>query len=311
MKNRVKYRHKKFFNTDAPTAISTQEKQFSYWGIVALYFALTAVCGTSQAQNQNASDDPRATKILDEWTAAILPLGHFSIGSVLETGLGSGLSAGIDPAAAALGAKTVQLKWQIPKFGEDDWAVSLKYVNLSRESMWYGDVHKYFNRLNARVLRPSVSWSNRVSSHLIIHSFWASGLGKTEATLSDFGRSELAKKKSDSSPPNEEYEVASKAMQFQSIAGLTEDRFQVTAEWERNSGERILLSTRLERTRLEALDTFSGRLTLAQHWTADGLNLRLGAGPQYSVLSGKDLDEKPINATRWLPAADLAIYWVY
>jgi hypothetical protein len=177
--------------------------------------------------------------------------------------------------------------------------------------MWFGDAYRYFKTLDAKVLRPSVSWSNRVSAHLIIHSFWASGLGKTEATLSDFGRSELAKRKSDSAKPDRQYEVASRAMQLQSISGLTEDRFQVTAEWERNSGERILLSTRLERTRLEALDTFSARLTLAQHWAADGLNLRLGAGPQYSVLSGKDLDDKPINANRWLPAADLAIYWVY
>jgi hypothetical protein len=214
---------------------------------------------------------------------------------------------GVDPAAAALGAKTLQVKWQIPKFGEDEWAVALKYVHLSRDSLWFGDADKYFNKLDAKVLRPSVSWSNRVSGHLIIHSFWASGLGKTEANLSEYGRSELAKRKSDSSQPDRQYEVASRAMQLQSISGLTEDRFQVTAEWERHSGERILLSTRLERTRLEALDTFSARVTLAQHWAADGLNIRLGAGPQYSVLSGKDLDDKPINGTRWLPAADLAI----
>lgn len=276
---------------------------------VVVFIICIAIC--SAARGESSHHDPKTMGLLDEWSASVLPAGHFSIGSVLDAGLGSGLSAGIDPAAAAFGAKTAQVKWQIPKFGEDDWAVALKYVYLSRDSMWFGDVYKYFNRLHAKVLRPSVSWSNRVSEHLIIHSFWASGLGKTEATLSDYGRSELAKRKSDRSETDRQYEVASRAMQFQSISGLTEDRFQVTAEWERNSGERILLSTRLERTRLEALETFSARLTLAQQWAADGLNIRLGAGPQYSVLSGKDLDGQPINANRWLPATDLAIYWVY
>lgn len=287
------------------TILKASYRQISSFTLLVLAFT------GSQAYGEGDLQTAKPNGLIDEWSASVLPAGHFSIGSVLDAGLGSGLSIGIDPAAAALGAKTVQAKWQIPKFGEDDWAIALKYVRLSRDSMWFGDAYRYFKTLDAKVLRPSVSWSNRVSAHLIIHSFWASGLGKTEATLSDFGRTELAKRKSDSSKPDRQYEVASRAMQLQSISGLTEDRFQVTAEWERNSGERILLSTRLERTRLEALDTFSARLTLAQHWAADGLNLRLGAGPQYSVLSGKDLDDKPINANRWLPAADLAIYWVY
>lgn len=254
---------------------------------------------------------PASFSIAEEWTANVLPARSFSIGSIVETGLGSSVALGIDPAALAIGAKTLHIKWQVPKFGEDDWAVGLKYVHLSRKNLWWGDVSKHFEILDAKVLRPSISWSNRVSKHLVIHSFWASGIGKTEAELSEYGLTELNRHKEDLDHPDRQYEIASKTMQFQSLAGLTEDRFQVTAEWERGPGERILLSTRLERTRLESLDTFSARITLAQHWVADGLNLRLGAGPQYSILSGRDLDDKPINATRWLPAADLAVYWVY
>jgi hypothetical protein len=272
---------------------------------------VAAADATSSEKRQPLTEMPRSSTIVEEWTANLLPARSFSIGSIVEAGFGANIAAGIDPTALALGAKTLQVKWQLPKFGEDDWALALKYVQLSRKNMWWGDVSKHFEILEGKVIRPSIAWSNRVSKHLVIHSFWASGLGKTEAELSEYGLSELNRKKQDSDHPDRQYEIASKTMQFQSLAGLTEDRFQVTAEWERGSGERILLSTRLERTRLDTLETFSARLTVAQHWTADGLNLRLGAGPQYSILSGHDLDDKPINATRWLPAADLAVYWIY
>lgn len=284
----------------------------------AVFFFVSALlpqANSAEINHQSPVTSPAeaavTSKIIEDWTANILPARSFSIGSVLEVGLGQGLAAGIDPTSLALGAKSLQVKWQIPRFGEDDWALGLKYVQLARKNLWWGDINQHFKTLAAKVLRPSISWSNRVSPQLVIHSFWASGIGQTEAELSDFGRNELARKKSDAEHPDRQYEISSKTMQFQSLAGLTEDRFQVTAEWERPTGERILLSTRLERTRLDTIETFSARLTVAQHWTTDGLNLRLGAGPQYTILSGKDLDDEPLNATRWLPAADLAVYWIY
>ena len=52
------------------------------------------------------------------------------------------------------------------------------------------------------------------------------------------------------------------------------------------------------------------RFTLAQQWNANGFNLRLGGGPQYSMLSGKDLDGEDIKTAGWLPAADFAMYWI-
>ena len=284
--------------------------------IAASAFSLAALCdesgeSSSFMASQTSGSYTTNQSLPEEWTASVLSAKSFSLGTITEIGAGAGLQAGVDPAAVAVGAKTLHLKWQLPRFGEDDWAIGFKYLILSRKTLWWGDLNKYFDKLEAKVLRPSIAWSNRVSKHLIIHSFWASGIGKTNAELSSYGLAELSRKKATSGDDNTHYELASRTMQLQSIAGLTEDRFQVTAEWERRSGERILLSTRLERTRLEALEAFSARITLAQQWTADGLNLRLGAGPQYAVLSGKDLDDEPINASRWMPAADLAIYWVY
>ncbi|MEI6397924.1 MAG: hypothetical protein WCO71_04045 [Pseudomonadota bacterium] len=248
--------------------------------------------------------------IPDEWTASVLPLGGFAVGSLLEAGASNGLMVGSDPSALAFGARTVQAKWQVPSFGEDDWAIGVKYISASRKSLWWGDMGKRFSKLRAEIVRPSVSWSNRVSQRLIIHSFWASGFGHSEAELSPYGKEKLYEAKHGTGKSQDGHSFANRTMQLQSIAGFTEDRFQITAEWERNSGERILLSSRFERTRLEQLETFSMRFTLAQQWNANGFNLRLGGGPQYSMLSGKDLDGEDIKTAGWLPAADFAMYWI-
>ena len=284
-------------------------------GILTAFFALFSMpllaendaqgVGTPQIQ-QNPSGSP----LPDEWTASVLTPGNFAFGSLLETGVGYGLMLGADPAALGMGARTAQVKWQLPRFGEDDWAIGVKYVTISRSSVWLGDTRDRFSKLDAKIIRPSVSWSNRISRRLIIHSFWASGFGQSHAELSESGKAKLQDAKYGTGKSGDGHSFANRTMQMQSLAGFTEDRFQITAEWERNSGDRILLSTRFERTKLEKLETFSLRLTLAQQWEADGFNIRLGGGPQYAVLSGHDLDGETIKAAGWLPAADFAVYWI-
>ena len=274
---------------------------------VVVCHGAVAVGETSDIAPARAEKSP----IIEEWTASVLDAGHFAFGSLIEAGAGYGLMIGIDPSAVAFGAKTAQMKLQFPSFGEDDWAIGLKYVSIARKSMWWGDLDKRFTKLSAQAIRPSVAWSNRVSQRLIIHSFWASSFGQADAELSPYGRQKLSEAKHGQGKAGDGHSFANRTMQVQSIAGFTEDRFQMSAEWERNSGDRILLSTRFERTHLEALDTFSVRLTLAQQWTADGFNVRLGGGPQYSILSGNDLDGEDIKTAGWLPAADLALYWLF
>ena len=281
--------------------------------VLSLFLIL--ITPSNLAFAQSTADDgnqtkPRKSPLAEEWTASVLPAGKFAVGSMLELGLGQGFMIGSDPAATSLGAKTLQAKWQLPSFGEDDWSLGLKVASLNRRSIWWGDVSKRFSKLDAKMLRPSIAWSNRISSALIIHSFWTSGIGKTSAELSEVGKAKLKESKYGTNTPGDGHSFANRTMQVQSLAGFTEDRFQMTAEWERTSGERVLLSTRFERTRLEQLETFSVRITLAQHWSTDGFNLRLGAGPQYAVLSGKDLDDEELDASGWLPTADFAIYWV-
>jgi hypothetical protein len=281
-------------------------------GLIAGWLGLCLASAASGQTDPHAAMPSRAERspIIEEWTASILDAGHTALGSVIEVGTGLHAMMGADPAALALGAKTAQMKLQLPSFGEDDWAIGVKYIAISRKSMWWGDLDRRFSRLSAKVIRPSLAWSNRVSQRLIIHSFWASGFGASEAELSPYGTQKLYEAKHGSGKGGDGHSFANRTMQMQSLAGFTEDRFQMSAEWERNSGDRILLSTRFERTGLEQLHTFSVRLTLAQQWSADGFNLRLGGGPQYSMLSGKDLDGEDIKAAGWLPAADFAIYWI-
>jgi hypothetical protein len=131
-------------------------------------------------------------------------------------------------------------------------------------------------------VRPSVSWSNRVSQRLIIHSFWSSGFGHSNAELSIYGKEKLSEAKRGTGDSGDGHSFANRTMQLQSVSGFTEDRFQMTAEWERNSGDLVLLSTRFERTRLEQLETFSIRLTLAQQWAADNFNIRIG-GADFAI----------------------------
>jgi hypothetical protein len=277
-----------------------------------LLCALTAgLCrAEGEAIEASPTKGPLHSPIPDEWTASVVRPGSVVIGSLAEVGVWDGLMVGTDPSALLLGAKTAQVKCQIPSFGEDDWAVGLKYISMSRKSLWWGDTSQRFSKLEAKIVRPSISWSNRISQRLIIHSFWASGFGSSSAELSPYGKEKLQAAKHGTGKSGDGHSFANRTMQMQSIAGFTEDRFQLTAEWERSSGDRILLSSRIERTRLDKLETFSMRATLAQQWAGDGFNLRIGAGPQYAMFSGQDLDGEEIKTAGWLPAADFAIYWI-
>ena len=287
------------------------------------------------SQNSFAEESKSLPPAIEEWSAVSLVPGSFAFGTILEGGLTEGVMIGADPAALALGVRTAHIKWQLPLEGEDAWSVGLKYSRFQRKSLFSESVRRHFDELEGVFLRPSIAWSNRISPRLTIHSMWASGIGRARATLSDEGKRELWKSKHGQDPfpgdsassagpstpsetanqqkstENQDATFARRSMQLQSIAGLTEDRFQVTGDWERDDGNRILLSTRFERTRLEELDTFAFRITIAQEWILDHFHLRIGGGPQYAIFSGKDLDGEDIKTAGWIPAGDLAVYWVY
>lgn len=299
---------------------------FSVSLAVALHTAFPA-----EAQEQDKASSVKRLPAFEEWSAFALESGSFSIGTVTAAGITEGLMLGVDPTALALGVRTAEAKWQLPIDGSDAWSIGLKYAWFNRRGLYSESIRSHFDELDGRYIRPSVAWSNQLSSRLTIHSFWATGFGKAHAVLSDYGKRQLWKAKhGDDTYPGDQPTTsntttankqianqdgdatfAKRTMQLQSIAGFTEDRFQITGDWERDDGNRILLATRLERTKLESLETFSVRVTIAQEWVLDHFHMRMGGGPQFAMLSGKDLDGEDIKTAGWLPAADLALFWLF
>jgi hypothetical protein len=98
-------------------------------------------------------------------------------------------------------------------------------------------------------------------------------------------------------------------VQVQSITGLAQERFQLTGEFTRASGNKVLVTSRIEQTEFEKLKSNFLRLTVAHQWIWSHFQMRVGIGAQYYVLSGRDLDDELIDESGVLPASDIAFYW--
>ena len=100
----------------------------------------------------------------------------------------------------------------------------------------------------------------------------------------------------------EQSSLTQQSIQVQSITGLARDRFQLTGEYTRNNGNKVLLTTRIEQMVIEQLKSNFFRLTVAHQWIWQSFQMRLGIGMQYFVLSGRDLDEEQIDEAGVQPA---------
>lgn len=282
--------------------------------------------------------------LVEEFTADTLPSGQVRIGTDVDVGLSDRIMIGTDVVAAAIGAPTVQVKMRVWESGRHRISIGLRAAYLSKDTLLWGSVNEHFERLEARIVRPQVSWTNELSPRLRLHTFWAKGFGKIEATLSEKGRRKLWETKhpgadyeqrnketqkpkepsattvgvddeADASVENQEKLAAersaltSQSIQVQSITGLAQDRFQLTGEFSRASGNKVLVTTRIEQTTFEDLKSNFLRLTAAHQWIWSTFQMRLGVGLQYYVMSGSDLDGEKIDESGVQPASDIAFYW--
>jgi hypothetical protein len=103
--------------------------------------------------------------------------------------------------------------------------------------------------------------------------------------------------------------LTSQSIQVQSITGLAQERFQLTGEFSRRNGNKVLVTSRIEQTEFEELKSNFFRLTTAHQWIWSSFQMRLGIGLQYYVLSGRDLDGEQIDAAGVQPASDIGFYW--
>jgi hypothetical protein len=103
--------------------------------------------------------------------------------------------------------------------------------------------------------------------------------------------------------------ITTRTTQVQSIAGLAQERFQITGEFVREDGNKVLITSRIEQTQLEQLHSRAFRLTIAHHWIWDTFQMRIGVGAQYYSLSGRDLDGEIVADAGVAPASDLSFYF--
>lgn len=283
-------------------------------------------------------------RLVEEFTADTLDQGEFKVGSDLEYGVLRQAMIGTDVITTALGAPTFQAKWQLWDKGAHRLALGFRAAYLTKETLLWGTVGDYYKELKARMVRPQVSWSHQVSPRLTLHTFWSKGLGTIQAKLSEKGRRDLWEAKhpgahyddrdmvtqaptepsvpraaagdaEEAGSPNQEKAasersaITTRTTQVQSIAGLAQERFQITGEFVRDDGNKILVTSRIEQTRLEQLRSSVFRLTLAHQWIASALQIRLGVGGQYYALSGKDLDGEMASDAGFAPASDISFYF--
>ena len=264
---------------------------------------------------------PHNNTLVEYFTADTLEPGEFKAGFELEFSPFRDFMIGTDLLATSVGAINIQSKWLALRYGEHKIAAGLRGAVLNKETLLWGSLNDHFETLDARVLNPSLSWTQKFSERLNLHTHWAVGIGKVRAKLSEKGQRKLWESKhpgKDYDSRNEDGEAAKsdtrdsfskRTLQVQSITGLTNDLFQVTGEFQRSPNKKILITSRIDRVQIETLRSNGFRLTAAQQWIWENFQFRLGIGLQYQVISGTDLDGELMDETGFLPVSDIDFYW--
>lgn len=288
------------------------------------------------AEDENTDQDPlnlNRYTLVEYFTADTLEEGGVKLGLDIDYAPIDRFMLGTDLLALVVGAPNIQMKHQVWEKGTHKIAIGLFGTYANKNTILWGRYADHFERLDIQMIRPSVSWTNQLSSRLNLHTYWSIGIGKAEATLSEKGRRSLweskhpggdwaTKKKRDEDPdsePDQENQedinqesrndsFSHRTIQVQTLAGILSDLFQITGEYKREEGKKILLTSRVETTTLEDLKSNGFRFTVAQQWIFSRFQFRLGVGLQYQVISGVDLDGEKIDQTGVFPASDIDFY---
>ena len=272
-------------------------------------------------------------QLVEVYTANNLQKGEYKLGQEVEYGISERVSVGTDTPALIVGIPSFNLKWSLGGSGSDRFAIGLlaAWFTLDTVVRW-APIHSQYDRLEARMLKPSIAWSHHMSPRLSLHTYWTAGIGSIDARLSEEGKRRAWEQKhpggdydqretestTDSATGNRETastetsDVTRRALEMQSVFGLSTDSFQVTGEYTRASGHKVLVTSRIERLVLENLRARTFRITVAQQWIQGAFQFRLGLGALYMTISGIDLDGEEItdtNDARVLPVSDISFYW--
>jgi len=286
--------------------------------------------GTAEPETATKYDP---SLLVEDFTAHTLSHGEMKIGSEIEYGLTGRWDAGFDFLSTLIGAPTFHTKHQLFQTPQHTFAFGLRAAFIDRETALWGSVREHFDELEAHYYRPALSWTHQFSNRLRVHTYIAQGFGEFHARLSAEGKQKLweskhpggdystrseAVEQSDEEQSTQNQEKVSekrnnssaqRTMQVSSISGIMADSFQMSGELTRDGGQKVLVTSRIERIAIEEIRANSFRLTAAQQWVWKSFQMRLGLGLQYLVISGRDLDRELIDEAALLPASDIKFYW--
>lgn len=266
--------------------------------------------------------------LIQDFTAYTLKAGQVKIGLVSSVGITDSIQIDTDVFAASAGAANLSVKTSVWSNNRHRLAVGLGMSYLSKKTALWGNASELFDELEYKIFRPQMSWTQKISKRLLLHSFWSTGIGPISVKLSDKGRKKLweskypdgdydKQTKSSSGTADDDANVESnnvvshRTLQVQSLLGLSRDIIQVSGEFVRDSTKRVILTSRIDRTELEGLSSQGIRVTAGQEWQIDSFFFRLGLGVLYQVLDGTDLDGEVIDDSGFTPIADLDFYWIF
>ncbi len=288
---------------------------------LAVIFGFTPNLGSgSTISSQQDKED-----FVSYYTATTLPAGRLKVGFESAFGLTDHADLQFDSLAILAGAPNAILKWQIIDSIEHQVSLGLGLSYLSRSTLFWQGARENFEDLEAKILRPQISWTRSLSERLSIHTHWSFGLGTIHAELSEQGRRSLWEAKypngnydqrskgggsSNQADVDADYALSHRGLQLQSLLGFGRDFFQLTGEWRRNKSRRLFITSRIEQVEVESLQSKGFRLTIAQQWSFSSFHIRIGGGLQYQSLSGRDLDEERLSDSGFQPTTDIDLYWL-
>lgn len=286
---------------------------------------------------EEVSDDTEENKkkyiLVDYYTADVLAPQETKLGLDYEYSPWGGFMVGTDLLALSVGAPSIHFKQVIFKEEEHQVALGLAAAYFDKSTALWGFYSDHFETLHATILRPSISWSHKLSDRLKLHTYWGVGFGENRAQLTEKGKRALWESKNpdgdwesrnnqgdstqdenQSSRSNQEEKshqtsLSARTLQLQALTGILTDVFSITGEFQREKDKKLLITTRIEQSNLERLKSNGIRITAAQQWIFSSLQFRIGIGLQYQILSGYDLDGEEVDDTGIYPATDIDFYW--
>ena len=321
----------------------------SFWirpkDLLTTSLVCTTICISKIAIAENQKNLPETAQtssdLVEPFTAFTLDKGELQIGTEINYGLSQNLMIGSDTIGTFVGIPTLYTKYKAFDNSKHIISVSARaiWLRLDVLASW-ARAKSHYKTLNAKLVRPGVIWTQRMSPRLKIHTYWTQGFGNIDAELSEEGKrrsweqkhpgeiyeqgeeqiepdSEADESEAEEISSNENQEKAKeqtsnigrRTLELQSLFGLSTDRFQITGEIERKGGNKIILTSRIEKMHFEELKANSIRFTVAQQWHHSSFHFRLGIGMMYLTITGTDLDGEEVDETGVLPVTDLSFYW--